>query len=362
MARIIARRIMEWFGERGRDLPWRRTSDAYAIWVSEIMLQQTQVKTVIPYWERWMAAFPTVEALAGAPEEAVLKAWEGLGYYSRARNLRKAARWICEERRGEFPRTRDEILELPGVGPYTAGAIASLAFGEAAAILDGNAIRVLSRLFLVEGDPKSAAVREELWKMSRKLVEAAGQHPTGAGKGRFKPAAAFNQGLMEIGALVCAPRAPRCPECPVKRQCGAYRARRVLEFPQAVPRAKARARLFIAYVIEGERGVLVRRRPEGEVNAGLWEFPNFEPVRGSSARRQAREWLGFDPGSGRVWMKLKHSITTSRITLKTYRGAVNGEAALAAGRLGSEWMPLAGIRGLPFTGAHAKIRERLLHG
>ena len=219
-ANRLAGKIIAWFAKNARDLPWRRIRDPYAIWISEIMLQQTQIKTVIPYWERWMKHLPTVTSLATADDQHVLKLWEGLGYYTRARNLQKAARLICEKHSAIFPRAFDDILALPGVGRYTAGAIASIAYGDLAPIIDGNVIRVLSRQFVLEGDPKSPANQTRLWNLSTQLVTASNSP------------SALNQGLMELGATICTPREPQCPGCPIRRTCAALRLTRVHDFPQ----------------------------------------------------------------------------------------------------------------------------------
>src|SRR5258707_919982 len=202
----IVRDLLAWFGDHARDLPWRRTCNPYAIWVSEIMLQQTQVKTVIPYWERWMGALPTLQDLAEANAETIHKLWEGLGYYTRVRNMQKAAREIVANHAGQFPREHEAILELPGIGPYTAGAISSIAFNEPKAILDGNVVRVLARLFGIAENAREKSTNEKLWQLAEALVTTAAQpanqtrHPQSCSH--------LNQALMELGALICTPRQP----------------------------------------------------------------------------------------------------------------------------------------------------------
>ena len=200
--------LIHWFEQNKADLPWRRTSDPYAIWLSEIMLQQTQVYTVIPYYERFLARFPTVQALAAASLDDVLKLWEGLGYYSRARNLHRAAQMVVNELGGVFPGTVPELLTLPGVGRYTAGAIASLAFGQDVPVLDGNVIRILTRLFDISDDVTETATKNALWVLAEQLVPA----------GRAGP---WNEGLMELGRVVCTPQSPACGACPVAAFCAA---------------------------------------------------------------------------------------------------------------------------------------------
>ncbi|HEY0249983.1 MAG TPA: A/G-specific adenine glycosylase, partial [Kofleriaceae bacterium] len=209
-----------------RDLPWRRTRDPYAIWVSEIMLQQTRVATVIPYWEKWLAKFPTVRALAEAPLDDVLAAWAGLGYYSRARNLKKGAEAIRDQ---PFPSTASALREVPGIGPYTAGAIASIAFGERTPLVDGNVARVLSRVYQIADDIKSTAGQRELWTRAGALI---GALPESCAPGDL------NQGLMELGATLCTPTSPRCLLCPIKAGCGAARQGTQERFPLTAPRKK----------------------------------------------------------------------------------------------------------------------------
>ena len=339
----LTSRIVVWFGRNARDLPWRRTHDPYAIWMSEIMLQQTQVKTVIPYWVRWMREFPNVKALANADEQRVLKLWEGLGYYTRARNLQRAALIICEQHEAVFPESFEDILALPGIGRYTAGAIASIAYGERRPILDGNVVRVLARQFAIEGDPKSRENQERLWGLSTSLVEAA------------SCASSLNQGLMELGATICAPREPLCGQCPIQKSCAALRLRRVEEFPETPERKKPLQRKFVAYIFRRGKAFLVRKRSENLVNGNLWEFPNFEVIRGNTAPE--KRWFG--EFQLRPFATIKHTITNNRITLSARAGEVNGEATALAKELSAEWRTLAELEKLPFSSAHAKLRARL---
>src|SRR5436190_674598 len=258
--RAIVNKLQWWFAANARDLPWRRTLDPYAIWVSEIMLQQTQVSTVIPYWERWMRELPDIQSLANASEQEVLKLWEGLGYYARARNLHRAAKSL---KGSPFPHKFEDVLALPGVGRYTAGALCSIAFNQPTAILDGNVRRALSRLF---------ATNEDLWEIAQELVT------------KTDTCGALNQALMELGAVLCIPRDPRCDECPVARQCLARKLGRVEEFPAKPARAavtRLRSRVFV-YHYKGR--YLVRQRPDDVVNARLWEFPNGKKAQPKGAR------------------------------------------------------------------------------
>lgn len=305
------------------------------------MLQQTQVKTVIPYWERWMAQFLTVRSLAVAREEAVLKAWEGLGYYSRARNLQRAAGKICTEHGGVFPESHAKILELPGVGRYTAGAICSIAFGLPTAILDGNVARVLSRVFMICGSVKDPRVQKELWALSAALVESAND------------CSALNQGLMELGATVCLPRTPLCGACPLKRGCRARAAGRIAEFPERAEPPAMRDRQVVAFIFRHKANVLVRKRAQSVVNGGLWEFPNIE-IKGGDDTKQHAERFGLE-----LMRTIKHTITRNRITLHAFAGLANGNAKALAREFQAEWHPLAHLEKLPFSSAHARLRGLL---
>ncbi|WNG38995.1 A/G-specific adenine glycosylase [Archangium violaceum] len=256
-------RLLEWYDRQKRDLPWRRTRDPYAIWLSEVMLQQTQVATVIPYWERFLQRFPTVEALAAAPLPDVLALWRGLGYYSRARNLHGAAQEVVARFGGKLPSTAAELLTLPGFGRYTAGAVASIAFGEPAPLVDGNVARVLSRIFEVEGAPGDRAREARLWALATELVH--GERPGD-----------FNQALMEHGATVCRPESPLCLLCPVREECLAYRHGRVDELPPARVRAAPKRMTLAVAVWTHEGRLLLARRAEKGLFGGLWELPAAE--------------------------------------------------------------------------------------
>jgi A/G-specific adenine glycosylase len=331
--------LLKWYAANARDLPWRRTRDPYAVWISEIMLQQTQVKTVIPYYERWMRALPTMAHFARARPERVLKLWEGLGYYRRARLAQAAARVIMEKHSGRFPAKFEEVLALPGVGRYTAGAICSIAFNQPAPILDGNVIRVLSRLLGIAGDPRSKAVNTKLWRAAQELVSAAGEPSR------------LNQGMMELGALICLPRQPKCPACPLRRDCFAWRGKRVEEFPAPPPKARVTQRRFIALVVGDGQRWLVRRRPSGAVNGGLWEFPNVEV--GVNEKKLAPLAAPFKLAARAPFLRVRHSITCHRILLEAYRAEL--PAGTTSAKAGAAWKTAAEIKKLPFTSAHRKV-------
>ncbi|MEY2408674.1 MAG: A/G-specific adenine glycosylase [Verrucomicrobiota bacterium] len=335
--------LLRWFGRHARPLPWRLTRDAYGIWVSEIMLQQTQVKTVIPYWERWMRELPNVRALAVASPAYVLKLWEGLGYYSRVRNLQRSAQLIQERHDGAFPRCFDAILELPGIGRYTAGAISSMAFHEPRPILDGNIIRILTRLFGIAGETRERKTNDRLWHLAGQLVGHAG------------PArcSALNQSLMELGALVCTPRSPRCEVCPLRVHCVAFRSNRIDELPNLAPRPTAIQRRIAAFVIERNGAFLVRQRPADAVNAHLWEFPNIDITDSpaANARELLRQHFRIRPKLISSLGTIRHSITRYRIVLEAFHVVHNR----APQRKGETWLPFPQLDALPFASAHRKI-------
>ena len=275
----LAAAIAQSYAAARRDLPWRRSRDPYAIWVSEIMLQQTRVQTVIPYWQRWMSAFPTVHALAAARTDDVLAAWAGLGYYSRARNLHKGAQVIAARFAGELPRHASELREVPGIGPYTAGAIASIAFAERTPLVDGNVARVLARVHAIDRDIKSSSGQRELWQRAGELVNAL---PAELAPGDL------NQGLMELGATICTPTQPRCLVCPIASGCLANRRGLQDRYPISAPRKRADELPVLArdllWLERGNEIVLARRVPDG-LFGGLWELPPLESAKAFGVTR-----------------------------------------------------------------------------
>jgi A/G-specific adenine glycosylase len=350
-------RLLDWFAANARDLPWRRTLDPYAVWVSEIMLQQTQVKTVIPYFERWMRELPTIESLASASSERVHKLWEGLGYYTRVRNMQKTAQMILEKHGGEFPREFDAVLALPGIGRYTAGAICSIAFNQPTPILDGNVIRVLARVFGIRENVREKQVNAELWTIAESLVRKAidSRCRISDFKSLAGPCSALNQSLMELGATVCTPRQPNCAVCPLTQHCKARRLGLVDKLPNIGERVGATARRFTACVIERHGTVLVRQRPAGVVNGHLWEFPNVEvPMKTSatSARRQLEAELGCALDIFAPLVTVKHTITRYRITLEAFRGQMNGGIPRP---VAGKWIAFDALEQLPFTSAHRQV-------
>jgi A/G-specific adenine glycosylase len=405
----LAKLLLDWFAQNARDLPWRRTRDPYAIWVSEIMLQQTQVKTVLPYWKRWMRELPTIKAAANASPDKIHKLWEGLGYYTRVRNLQKAARQIMEKHDGKFPDNFDDVVALPGIGRYTGGAICSIAFNQPTPILDGNIIRVLTRVFGIAKNPREKKTNAQLWRLAEELVTHASANNSRT-RTRTKDedeersaCSHFNQSLMELGALICTPRNPQCPVCPVKKLCVAFRENRAAELPNLGRRTATTARHFIAFVIERNGRFLVRQRPAGVVNAHLWEFPNVEigarlsepqharlqniaekitatdstrtrcgsgDPRSKSVADVAAQLFGSSPTSINHLCTVKHSITRYRITLEAFRVQLGGRSSTTPKNFGTRrvcpsetgvWLTLARLRDLAFTAAHKKILTHLKH-
>ncbi|MBY6038383.1 A/G-specific adenine glycosylase [Fictibacillus nanhaiensis] len=258
--------LLEWYRENKRTLPWRKNQDPYRVWVSEIMLQQTRVDTVIPYFERFTTLFPTLHDLAYADEEKVLKAWEGLGYYSRVRNLQTAVREVCESYGGKVPDTPREIASLKGVGPYTAGAILSIAYGVPEPAVDGNVMRVLSRILLIEEDISKPKTRVTFEKAVRELIS-------------HEDPSSFNQALMELGALICTPKSPACLLCPMRDLCRGFEEGKQRELPVKLGKTKVRKAKMAAGIIVGEDGsLLLHKRPSEGLLANMWEFPNTEYV------------------------------------------------------------------------------------
>jgi A/G-specific adenine glycosylase len=353
--KALVEALLKWFAVAARDLPWRRTRDPYAIWISEIMLQQTQVKTVIPFWERWLRELPTIAATAAASPAKIHKLWEGLGYYTRVRNLQKAAQVMVAQHGGQFPQTFDEVLALPGIGRYTAGAVCSIAFNEPVPILDGNVIRVLCRVFGIAENPKEKITNQKLWQLAEQLVvQAIESAPEKSIRGKSPPvlrASHLNQSLMELGALICTPRSPQCLICPIQKRCVAYRQQRTEELPNLGKREPATARRFVAFIVHRNGRLLVRQRPAGVVNGHLWEFPNVEVAVQCPPEEAAILLFGGAPQELSPLVTVKHSITRYRMTLDAFRVRL----AQSPGKELGVWKTPAQIRQLAFSSAHKKL-------
>ncbi len=347
MSGDFATRVVQWQKRHGRhDLPWQGTRDPYRIWLSEIMLQQTQVGTVIPYYRRFIARFPDVASLAGATEDEVLAHWSGLGYYSRARNLHRTARLIMERHRGRFPDTPAALAALPGVGRSTAAAIAVFAFGARAAILDGNVKRVLARHGAVEGWPGAKAVQDQLWRLAEARLP----------EGEIE---AYTQGLMDLGAAVCTRRAPRCDGCPVAQDCLARIQNRVDELPAPRPRKALPERAIAVLVLLCGGEVLLEKRPPSGVWGGLWSLPEI-PV-DADPIAAARDRYGVHAARPQALPPLAHGFTHFRLRIQPW--LLQGRCGRGhVGEAGALWLPLAEVTGAALPAPLKKLLARLPGG
>ncbi len=349
-ATSLAADLLNWYATNQRDLPWRRSRDPYRIWVSEVMLQQTRVETVIPYYERWFERFPTLEALAAAPEEQVLKAWEGLGYYSRARNLHQAVQDVVASYDGEVPDDPELVSGLRGVGPYTAGAILSIAYNRSVPAVDGNVMRAFSRLFLIEDDITQPATRQGMEALALELIPA-GQ------------ASAFNQALMELGALICSPTSPKCLLCPVREHCRAL-AEGVVERLPVKAKAKAPRPVDVAAaIIHHEGRVMITRRPTDGLLGGLWEFPGGERPDALSWEQALhvllRERYGMEVEVEAHLISVKHVFSHLVWDLRAYTAHLAPGSAPAEGE-SIRWVSPDELAKYAFPVAHQKVTARLL--
>lgn len=347
----IAERLTAWYTRHARRLPWRENTDAYRVWVSEIMLQQTRVETVIPYYQRWMEHFPTVTALAEAPEEAVLKLWEGLGYYSRARNLHKTAQVVVREYGGVFPAEAEQLRKLPGIGRYTAGAIASIAFGKDEPVLDGNVRRVLARIFDISLPARSKEAEALFWEL------AAGLIPPGQ-------ASLFNQAVMDLGATICTPRNPNCPVCPVNDLCKANRLGIQEQRPVLEKRAPTPHLVVTAGVIRRDGLVFLARRPSKGLLGGMWEYPGGKCEPGETLpaclQRELMEELGIEVQEDEPFGVYEHAYTHFSVTLHAFQCRIHqGEPqALHASEI--RWVRPEELTKLPMGKIDRQISQRIL--
>lgn len=360
----LRRSLLTWYRKHGRDLPWRRTRDAYRIWISEIMLQQTTVAAVIPYFERFLDRFPTVYELADANEQDVLRLWEGLGYYSRARNIHKTAKVVVEQNNGTFPTTAEALQKLPGIGRYTAGAIASFAFDTAAPIVEANTLRLYCRLLGFDGDPRAKSGQGLLWDFAERVLPK-------------KTPGELNQALMELGGTVCAVKEPRCSECPLKRQCRAF----AMGTTDSIPRPKTRPRTsqltHVNVIVRKKGSALLRQHSDAERWSGLWDFPRYEltnelieslpsdlssPSLFGSTQQLAwflqssiREQTGIETKFGGFVHELTHSVTRYRIRLLCF------DAEYVSGRLlrgePVKWVQPGKLDELPLTMTARKLTK-----
>jgi A/G-specific adenine glycosylase len=311
--RHLAIALTDWFSHAARALPWREHSSPYGTWVSEIMLQQTRVATVIPYWQRWMNSFPSVQALAAADADQVLSHWAGLGYYSRARNLHAGAKYVAGQLNGELPTRAAELTSIPGIGPYTAGAIASIAYAQRTPLVDGNVARVVARIYGIESSIKDAAVQRQLWQHASQLMDALpdATHP-----------GALNQSLMELGALVCVPSSPRCHACPVVESalCRAHAMNAQDRIPLMPVRKKQHElpllKVNALWVCDGNQVLLARRKPKA-LFGGLWELPGDEDL------NRAAGWSRVDSVNERPVAHLRQILTHRRLDIAVFTAQIS---------------------------------------
>ena len=341
-----AEKLISWFEQESRELPWRVTPSPYAVWVSEVMLQQTQVAVVIPYFERWMEAFPTVEALAGAPIEQVIKLWEGLGYYSRARNLHAGAQSIVRDYQGKFPDTAEDLSKIKGIGPYTVGAILSFAYHKKAAAVDGNVMRVLARYYLIENDLRSSQTQRELRQLAEKILPD-------------KKPWVFAEALIELGATVCARKA-KCLDCPVQDGCGAYRDGRSHELPIKSKGVVITPLYREVPILLADDHILLRQVADGEIMSQLHEFPYFETEAGGWETHALAEKL-----QGDFQQEVKARTRLKEVTHGFTRYRARLRPTLFDCRKSSpppqfQWVHRQQLPELPFSAGHRRILNDLL--
>ncbi|WP_273852907.1 A/G-specific adenine glycosylase [Guptibacillus spartinae] len=340
--------LISWFKKEQRILPWRENKDPYRVWVSEIMLQQTRVDTVIPYFERFMRLFPSIEALAEAEESDVLKAWEGLGYYSRARNLQSAVREVAESYNGIVPNHPREISGLKGVGPYTAGAILSIAYDIPEPAVDGNVMRVLSRVVGIWEDIAKPSARKTFEEVTRRIIS------------KDDPSS-FNQGMMELGAIVCTPRSPSCLLCPVQEHCRAFAEGSQEELPIKSKKKAPRPVPIAVVALEDSTGkFLIRQRPETGLLASLWEFPNVELSEGGLKQEQIKKHLRdeyeIDSEVEKELASFNHIFSHLKWQLTVYKGSYQGELASKHFKM----VDKNELQNFAFPVAHQKITQLIL--
>lgn len=350
----LAKILLTWWDAGHADLPWRQSKDPYAIWVSEIMLQQTQITTVIPYYERWLNRFPTVQTLAEAPLDDVLKLWEGLGYYSRARNLHQAAQTVVADYHGRLPETAVDLMQLKGIGRYTAGAIASIAFDEPAPVLDGNVIRVFSRLTDLKDDTTHTSTKNKLWQLATELVPS------------NRPGD-YNQALMELGQQICLPAKPMCLLCPLAEPCLARQRGTQLERPVRPPRKNTPHYDVVAGIIwekDAQMGdvntkFLIAQRPLDGLLGGLWEFPGGKQEEGETLpealQREIKEELDIDIEVGNHLTTVKHAYTHFRITLHAFLAKHLNGTPQHLGVADHNWVSFSQLENYAFAVTDRKI-------
>jgi A/G-specific adenine glycosylase len=347
---VFAERLLAWFTHHTRDLPWRRERTPYRVWVAEVMLQQTRAETVVSYYDRFVNRFPSIQALADAPLEDVLRVWEGLGYYARARHLHAAAQEVTSVHNGQLPDTFEELLDLPGIGRYTAGAIASIIFGKDVAAVDGNARRVLCRTFGVHEDVTRPRIQRKLESLATKLL------PSGQ-------AGTFNEALMELGATICTSRAPRCEDCPWRTLCQAYTQGDPESLPKRRPRQQVPHYDVAAAVTLRDGRVLVAQRNVDDMLGGLWEFPGGTCKEGETLpeclTREMQEELGVNVKVEKPLITIEHGYTHFRITLHSFRCHLVSGDLRCLDCAAFRWVTPTQLDTLPMSVADRKVAQAL---
>ncbi|MEN8254126.1 MAG: A/G-specific adenine glycosylase [Verrucomicrobiota bacterium] len=347
----VAGKLLPWFAAHRRAMPWRSNRTPYRVWISELMLQQTRVDQVIPYFNRFMKRFPSMKSLAAASQEDVLKQWEGLGYYSRARNLHKAAQIIATDHKGRFPNTAAEIIKLPGIGSYTAAAIGSLAFNLDLAVLDGNVIRVLSRLFAYAKDTRFTAAKKELQQLADDLLV-----PGDAGN--------CNEAMMELGATVCLPKNPQCKVCPMAAVCLGHKSDRPTNYPVKAPKKKVPHIVVGAAVVVNRKGeVLIAQRRDKDMLGGLWEFPGGKQETGETIQqcivRELKEELGINIEIGDFLVTVKHAYSHFTMEMHTHFAKIKSGRPRPLHCQDFQWLEISGLRRVPYSKADLYIIDEL---
>lgn len=344
--------LLSWYEDNKRDLPWRNTGDPYAIWISEIMLQQTRVEQALPYFYQFMDRFPTVYKLAEADQQEVLKVWEGLGYYSRARNMHHASKTVVKNFDGKIPDNLKDLKKLKGIGPYTAAAVSSIAFGKSHAVVDGNVIRVLSRYFGIEENVRNTATKNNIRDFADELID-----PGRPGD--------FNQALMELGATVCTPKNPDCTDCPINSDCIAFNTMKTDTIPYKSAAKKRPHHQIGVGIIQKDNKVLIALRPEDAMLGGLWEFPGGKQKKDEkiekTVARELKEELGVEVKILTPFMKLDHSYSHFKITLHAFLcSLVSGEPEPKNSQE-IKWIDIEELKQFPFPKANRKLTQKLMN-
>ena len=350
---ILRKRLLKWYHAHHRDLPWRRSDDPYHIWVSEVMLQQTQVDTVLKYYSQFLKKFPSIKKLARADLQAVLKAWEGMGYYARARNLHRAAKAVVQDLGGKIPDKWDAFHKLPGVGDYIAGAVLSIAFDQAYPVVDGNVKRVLARLHQIAEPVNQVRSNSVFTKFAGKLLDP-------------KRPGTFNQAMMELGALICRPRNPACSHCPLNRHCMAHQTGQVIRYPKRQKsRATPRYHIAVGVIYKNDRVLITRRKAEGLLG-GLWEFPGGKIRNGESAQaaciREIKEEVNLSVHIDRHLAQIKHAYTHFKIVMEVFCCHYKSGRVRLKGPVGFRWIGFDEFKNYPFPRANHKFIPLIKQG